>query len=445
MGEDEDEFHQQDESLRLTRLQRDIDNRKRKRQGDHNKVTHVFSPGFLPNSTEALDCKQLMSDVQEKGNKKAKKEKTKNSEDESKKNRAKRSSMKDSKLTSTREDNKSQNIQVSVDSDGLESEPEENRFTGNKEKKMEKEEYKADKKAKKRSSKEGLTAKDIEDENMVISVDSDSLKSNTRKKEKKLKSIEGKSEKKLKRRSSKEYLTTEDGVEENVEISIDSEMNKVKKKKERKREESVSNDKRENEKGDICREIQDIHDEQPDKEGKETGFTVIGGQKKEKEVKKVQRVLPDWLAKPTTINSDLGGTLCPVNEIPYLDSHIIDKLQQHDINHLFPVQSVVIPAILSQMETNSCFGRGGFQPSDVCISAPTGSGKTLAYVLPIIQSLLPRVVCHLRALVILPTKDLASQVKQVFEMFTEGTNLKVGLASGSKSFMKDQEQLVSHR
>ena len=157
----------------------------------------------------------------------------------------------------------------------------------------------------------------------------------------------------------------------------------------------------------------------------------------------MQRVLPDWLAKPTTVNSDLSGNLIPVEKFHYLATHIIRKLQQHDINHLFPVQSAVIPAILSQMETNSCFGIGGYQPSDVCVSAPTGSGKTLAYVLPIVQSLLRRVVCHLRALVILPTKDLANQVKQVFEMFTEGTSLRVGLASGSKSFSKDQEQLVN--
>lgn len=184
----------------------------------------------------------------------------------------------------------------------------------------------------------------------------------------------------------------------------------------------------------------EAEDMEEDKD-EETGFTVIGGQTK-KEVEKVQRVLPDWLAKPVAIDSDLRSSRLPVEQIPYLNQYIIKKLQQHSIIHLFPVQTSVIPVILSQIESGSCFGRGGFQPSDICVCAPTGSGKTLAYVLPIIQTLLNRVVRHLRALIVLPTKDLANQVKEVFEMFSEGTNLKVGLASGSKSISKEQKELV---
>ena len=288
-------------------------------------------------------------------------------------------------------------------------------------------------------------------------------------KKKKLKRADEKSEKKKKKKFSKEgtKITEDDGME----LSVDSdfsrdnsekiEVTKVTKKKEAKKDKDNRQDKSDNSKEEGVRrsseqeledsfeEKQDIQEETPERtpqdKSKETGFTVIGGQRKDKEVKKVQRVLPDWLAKPTIINSDFSSKITPVDQILYLDTHIIRKLQQHDINHLFPVQSVVIPAILSQMESNSCFGTGGYDPSDICVSAPTGSGKTLAYVLPIVQSLLKRVVCHLWALVILPTKDLANQVKQVFEMFTEGTNLRVGLASGSKSFSKDQEQLVSPR
>lgn len=284
-------------------------------------------------------------------------------------------------------------------------------------------------------------------------------------KEKKRKHAKEKSDKKKKKRSSEEGTSMDDVTELSVESDISADnsegikVTKVTKKKDAKRyknkgvskEERMLNNERnsEHKPDDITQEKQDSLEETlgetPEENSKETGFTVIGGQKKDKEVKKVQRVLPDWLAKPTTINSDLSRNLIPVEKIPYLAAHIIRKLQQHDINHLFPVQSAMIPAILSQMETTSCFGIGGYQPSDICVSAPTGSGKTLAYVLPIVQSLLRRVVCHLQALVILPTKDLANQVKQVFELFTEGTNLRVGLASGSKSFAKDQEQLVNPR
>lgn len=64
-------------------------------------------------------------------------------------------------------------------------------------------------------------------------------------------------------------------------------------------------------------------------------------------------------------------------------------------------------------------------PGDLCVSAPTGSGKTMAYVLPIIEILSKRVVTRLRALVVLPTRELAIQVKETFEAFVKGTGLKV--------------------
>ena len=47
---------------------------------------------------------------------------------------------------------------------------------------------------------------------------------------------------------------------------------------------------------------------------------------------------------------------------------------------------------------------------DFCINSPTGSGKTLAYALRIVQMLSTRAIKCLRALVVLPTHDLALQV-----------------------------------
>lgn len=74
----------------------------------------------------------------------------------------------------------------------------------------------------------------------------------------------------------------------------------------------------------------------------------------------------------------------------------------HDmgISSLFPVQVAV------WQET---IGPGDFE-RDLCINSPTGSGKTLAYALPILQKLSTRAVKCLRALVVLPTRDLAIQV-----------------------------------
>ena len=413
MGEDVDQENQQDESLRLTRLQRDIDNRKRKRNLEGK---HVFSG----NESKALDLQHRLSEVQGERAEKAKKKKTK-SASEGHKSKKKRSLNDDSDESTS----KCPIMETSDDHGSLENESVEKRPKKNKVK-----DSKNNIKAKKRSTDSLIT--EALDDDIDIFVGSDSLSENSGEKNGN-KRKEKKSKKKLNTTTIK-GLTAEDHVERKAETSVDSEMKTAVEKE-------VDIQKEDVEHGEISL---DIPEEKLAEDNKETGFTVIGGHKRVREAKKVQRMLPKWIANPVIISSDFESAILPVEQIPYLDAFIINKLQKRDINHLFPVQSAVIPSILSQMENYTFFGRGGYQPSDICVSAPTGSGKTLAYVLPIIQSLLQRVVCHLRALVILPTKDLANQVKQVFEMFTEETKLKVGLASGSKSFLKDQEQLVNH-
>lgn len=75
-------------------------------------------------------------------------------------------------------------------------------------------------------------------------------------------------------------------------------------------------------------------------------------------------------------------------------------LKNMGFSSLFPVQVAV------WQET---VGPGAFE-RDLCINSPTGSGKTLAYALPIVNVLSSRAVKCLRALVVLPTRDLALQV-----------------------------------
>lgn len=173
----------------------------------------------------------------------------------------------------------------------------------------------------------------------------------------------------------------------------------------------------------------------------ETSFTVIGGKKK-KETIKAKKLLPDWLAKPIVIETDLSSNLLSVDKLSCLSSHITKRLKALNIKSLFPIQKAVIPAILNVIHKGTLFCVGGDKPSDICVSAPTGSGKTLSYVVPIVQVLAKQPVCLLQALVLLPTKDLACQVKQVFDAFTEGTNIKVGLACGNKALAKEQESLT---
>jgi ATP-dependent RNA helicase DDX51/DBP6 len=107
-------------------------------------------------------------------------------------------------------------------------------------------------------------------------------------------------------------------------------------------------------------------------------------------------------------------------------------LQNMGFKTLFPVQIAV------WQET---IGPGAFE-RDLCINSPTGSGKTLAYALPIVQMLSTRAVKCLRALVVLPTRDLALQVKQVFAAIAPAVGLSVGLAVGQSSIADEISELI---
>ena len=119
-----------------------------------------------------------------------------------------------------------------------------------------------------------------------------------------------------------------------------------------------------------------------------------------------------------------------------LDPRIAQTLIEDGITSFFPIQRLVIPIILNDSFHSNHLYR------DICASAPTGSGKTLAYAIPIIQNLLNRRYIHLRALIILPTRELASQVHKVFCKIASKTDLKIGLASGHNLYDREKELLV---
>uniref|UniRef100_A0A2P2KIR8 ATP-dependent RNA helicase n=1 Tax=Rhizophora mucronata TaxID=61149 RepID=A0A2P2KIR8_RHIMU len=107
-------------------------------------------------------------------------------------------------------------------------------------------------------------------------------------------------------------------------------------------------------------------------------------------------VLP-WMRSPVDVSL---VEECPLELLPCLDPRLNVALQNMGFSLLFPVQVAV------WQET---VGPGSFE-RDLCISSPTGTGKTLAYALPIVQMLSSKAVRCLRALVVLPTRDLALQV-----------------------------------
>ena len=88
---------------------------------------------------------------------------------------------------------------------------------------------------------------------------------------------------------------------------------------------------------------------------------------------------------------------------------------------LLSVQAAILPRLLPL----SLIPLPYTQLNDYLISAPTGSGKTLAYAIPIIEILSHRIVTRLRALIVLPTRDLVVQVRETMEALAKGTGLTV--------------------
>mmetsp|Transcript_54700 Transcript_54700/g.61134 ORF Transcript_54700/g.61134 Transcript_54700/m.61134 type:complete len:791 (+) Transcript_54700:113-2485(+) len=118
---------------------------------------------------------------------------------------------------------------------------------------------------------------------------------------------------------------------------------------------------------------------------------------------------------------------------------LVKNLQSNGYEHFFPIQALTIPdTIITERHMTSLRIR------DVCCAAPTGSGKTLAFVLPVLNSLASRRVRRLRALVILPSRDLAQQVYGVFDAYRKGSenDLRIGLAIGQTDFQAEQKKLI---
>jgi len=119
-----------------------------------------------------------------------------------------------------------------------------------------------------------------------------------------------------------------------------------------------------------------------------------------------------------------------------LNENLAKNLASTGVESFFPVQVDVIPKLLQQ-NANQCI-----EPQDICVSAPTGSGKTLSYAVPIVNTLLLDDSPRLRALILLPSRELANQVYEVFCKLTNGTSLKIAVATGQTDFEQEQRLIL---
>lgn len=89
-----------------------------------------------------------------------------------------------------------------------------------------------------------------------------------------------------------------------------------------------------------------------------------------------------------------------------LSPFLLKALAEQNYTQPFPIQKEAIPAILLK--------------KDVLGIAQTGSGKTASYVLPILMNLVGKTAPknrHIDVLVLVPTRELAQQVREVFQLF----------------------------
>lgn len=110
------------------------------------------------------------------------------------------------------------------------------------------------------------------------------------------------------------------------------------------------------------------------------------------------------------------------------------------VSHITQKMSIATPtgiqrSSLSLLLPESPLNEGG--PNDAFVQSQTGSGKTLSYLLPIVQNLLPlcreswidRTIGTL-AVIIAPTRELASQIHNVLESL-----LRMNLGEGMTRFL----------
>jgi superfamily II DNA/RNA helicase len=102
-----------------------------------------------------------------------------------------------------------------------------------------------------------------------------------------------------------------------------------------------------------------------------------------------------------------------------VSNSVARALAQRNINKPFPVQELVI--------------RDALAGHDLLVQSPTGSGKTLAFGVPMVDRIEPGAK-HLSALVLAPTRELASQIVDELETIATARKLRIAAVYGGVGF-----------
>lgn len=109
--------------------------------------------------------------------------------------------------------------------------------------------------------------------------------------------------------------------------------------------------------------------------------------------------------------------------------HIQSELLQHALGHL------KIEALNAMQKASILAWK---EQKDLILLSPTGSGKTLAYLLPLLESLNPNVK-GVQAVVLVPSRELALQIEQVFKAMN--TSYKVMSCYGGRPAMEEHRTM----
>src|SRR3712207_1478957 len=111
-----------------------------------------------------------------------------------------------------------------------------------------------------------------------------------------------------------------------------------------------------------------------------------------------------------------------------VSARVAEALAARDIDTPFRIQALVLPDAL-----------GGL---DVLAKSPTGSGKTLAFAVPIVERLDPADATP-SAVVLVPTRELASQVAEEFAALAPARGLRVAAVYGGMPIRSQAKQAAS--